>query len=77
MHPYKIQIFQKLQPGDFDRRVQFCEWFLQKLEDPDFLGGLIMSDQAHFSLKWMRQQAKHAILGERKSNGNNGCAVTF
>ena len=50
MHPYKIQICQKLQPGDFDRRVQFCEWFLQKLEDPDFLGGLIMSEEAHSSL---------------------------
>lgn len=50
LHPYKIQICQKLQPGDFDRRVQFCEWLLQKLEDPDFLGGLIMSDEAHFSL---------------------------
>ena len=23
------------------------------------------------------QQAKHAILGEIKSKGNNGCAVTF
>ena len=78
MHPYKIQICQKLQPGDFDRRVQFCEWFLQKLQDPDFLGGLIMSDEAHFNLiKWIQQQAKNAILGERKSNGNNGCAVTF
>ena len=50
MHPYKIHICQELQLGDFDRRVQFCEWFLQKLEDPDFLGGFIMSDGAHFSL---------------------------
>ena len=49
LHPYKIQICQKLQPGDFGLNG-FCEWFLQKLEDPDFLGGLIMSDEAHFSL---------------------------
>ena len=50
MHPYKIQICQKLQPGDFDWRVQFSKWFLQKLEDPGSLGGLIMSDEAHFNL---------------------------
>ena len=25
MHPYKVQIFQQLYAGDFDRRVVFCE----------------------------------------------------
>ena len=48
--PYKVQVCQQLQPGDFARRTQFCEWFLQKLDDQHFIGGLIFSDEAHFSL---------------------------
>ena len=26
--PYQVQVWQKLQPGDFARGTQFCEWFL-------------------------------------------------
>ena len=33
MHPYKMQICQKLHEGDFERHVAFCEWFLQKDAD--------------------------------------------
>ena len=51
MYPYKVQIFQKLQEGDFERRAKFCVCFKERLEeDPDFLGRLIMSDEAHFAL---------------------------
>ena len=50
LHAYKVQVCHQLQPGDFTRRIEFCEWFLQNSEDQDFLGGLIMSDEAHFSL---------------------------
>ena len=51
MYPYKIQICQKLHDGDFERRADFCSWFLQKdEEDPTFVGRLIMSDEAHFGL---------------------------
>lgn len=51
MHAYKVKICQKLQPTDFERRMQFCEWFLEKLDaDNEFIGKLIMSDEAHFNL---------------------------
>ena len=51
MHPYKMQIFQKLHEGDFERRVAFCEWFLQKHADnANFNQTLIMSDETHFEL---------------------------
>ena len=51
MHPYKMQICQKLHEGDFERRVAFCEWFLQKHADnSNFIHTLIMSDEAHFKL---------------------------
>lgn len=49
--PYKVQICQQLQDGDYERRVRFCKWLKEKaVEDPDFLGNLITSDEAHFSL---------------------------
>ena len=51
MHPYKMQICQKLHEGDFERRVAFCEWFLQKYADnSNFNQTLILSDEAHFEL---------------------------
>ena len=49
MHPYKMQICQKLHEGDFERRVAFCEWFLQKHADnSNFNQTLTLSDEAHF-----------------------------
>ena len=46
-----MQICQKLHEGDFERRVAFCEWFLQKHADnSNFNQTLIMSDEAHFEL---------------------------
>ena len=51
MHPYKMQICQKLHEGDFERHVAFCEWFLQKdADNSNFNQTLIMSDEAHFGL---------------------------
>ena len=49
MHPYEMQISQKLLEGDFERRVAFCECFLQKhAYNSNFNQTLIMSDEAHF-----------------------------
>ena len=46
-----MQISQKLHEGDFERRVAFCEWFLQTHADnSNFNKTLIMSDEAHFEL---------------------------
>ena len=35
-HPYKIQRRHELQAADYQRRVRFCEWFLQKNRAPQF-----------------------------------------
>ena len=35
--PYKVQVSQQLQPGVFERKAQFCEWFLHKLDDQNFI----------------------------------------
>ena len=51
LHAYKIQICQMLKPTDLERRVKFCKWLLERVEEnSDFLGKLFMSDEAHFSL---------------------------
>ena len=51
MYPYNAKICQKLHDGEFERRADFCLWFLQKdEEDFTFTGRLIMSDEAHFGL---------------------------
>lgn len=50
LHPYHVQRVQALQPGDPIRRIAFCQWFLQKLEqEPNFLNNLLMTDEAGFT----------------------------
>lgn len=45
-HPYKVQLTQSLHEDDFDRRLEFCEWFLQH----GFVKSIIFSDEAVFYL---------------------------
>ena len=50
-HPYKIQRHQTLSDDDFDRRIEFCEWALQKFDNnPYFPRDIIFSDEASFSV---------------------------
>ena len=48
---YKLKVLHAIQPDDKDRRVEFCQWGLQMIEDDDgFLQNLIFSDEAIFRL---------------------------
>lgn len=50
-HPYKLKFVQELGEGDSDRRIEFCEWALEKANaDRGFLFNLCMSDESTFSL---------------------------
>lgn len=50
-HPYKIQMVQSLNPGDYQKRIRFCENMLGRLEEnDDQINNLWMSDEAHFHL---------------------------
>lgn len=50
LHPYHIQKVQALYPGDEEKRVEFCEWMIQKCVDiPDFLKILLYTDEASFT----------------------------
>ena len=50
-HPYKIQVVQALNENDFAARRQFCETFLEKVEEnEELVHNLWMSDEAHLHL---------------------------
>ena len=51
LHPYKIQLTQKLKINDHRQRRVFADWVLEQLEvNSNFAKQIIFSDEAHF---WM------------------------
>lgn len=49
-HPYKIYINQGLQEGDSERRLRFCNWYIQKCtEDNNFPFHVLWSDETSFT----------------------------
>lgn len=50
-HPYKVHLVQELSEDDFDRRLEYCETVMRKVdEDPDFIQNIVFSDEATFML---------------------------
>ena len=50
-HPYKIHLLHELEPGDFDRRLDFCDWAQGQVDqDDNFPHQIIFSDEATFHL---------------------------
>ncbi|XP_025264625.1 uncharacterized protein LOC112637997 [Camponotus floridanus] len=50
-HPYKIHPVQELSEDDFDRRVEFCEDVMQRIDmDPEFATKIVFSDEETFKL---------------------------
>jgi hypothetical protein len=50
LHPYHVQRVQALQPKDYIRQEEFCEWVIQKCVDqPDFLRIVLFTDEAGFT----------------------------
>lgn len=49
MHPYHIQKHQELNNDDFQKRLVFCEWALEKInEQRDFFDYVLFGDEATF-----------------------------
>lgn len=46
---YKIHISQKLQPGDPERRLEFCDWLQRRPDFPAFLENVIWTDESTFT----------------------------
>lgn len=50
MHPYHLQLLQKLEGMDLQRRLDFANWILLKTDEiPDFVDKVLWTDEAHFS----------------------------
>lgn len=48
-HPYKIHRLQELSGNDFNRRVEFCMWVLDKVADNnDFFNNVLFTDECTF-----------------------------
>jgi hypothetical protein len=46
LHPYKMSLFQELKPADYLRRVAYCSWFLNNLNDNRTLDLSFFSNKA-------------------------------
>lgn len=69
--PFKFRPTQTLVPGDHQRRIEFCEWFVTKSNlNPDFWRLILWSDESNFCNKglfnrknthhWSRENPKLA-----------------
>lgn len=51
LFPYKMQLVHKLQPRDNEKRLEYCNAFLNLVDTNEiFFGKIIMTDEAHFDL---------------------------
>ena len=51
MQPFKATLVHGLHEDDLPKRVEFCEWFLERQRhDPQFLHSIFFSDEASFHL---------------------------
>jgi len=83
--PYKVNIVQQLHPGDAQRRIVFCNWFLEQTRiDPNFARKVIWSDEAYISCTGIfnRHNNRHwytqnpYLLRERQQQGRFGFSVS-
>ncbi|EFN81575.1 hypothetical protein EAI_17384, partial [Harpegnathos saltator] len=51
LHPYKMTLVHEINEDDPDRRLEFCEDMILRIDqDPDFLYNIVFSDEATFQL---------------------------
>lgn len=50
-HPYKVNLIHELNEDDPDRRIEFCDTMMTRIdEDPNFLYSIVFSDESTFTL---------------------------
>lgn len=71
---YKYRPTQCLLPGDQERRMLFCRWFLNaKNADPDFLRLILWSDESNFSNRGMYTRKNHHYWSNENLMRNIPC----
>lgn len=83
--PYKAKIVHHLHAGDADRRIIFCRWYLQKVQENRHFGrNIIWSDECHVSSagifnrnnnRHWSDQNQHVIIS-RQQQGRFGFNVS-
>ena len=49
LRPYHMILYQALNPEDFDRRLNYCNWMLGMIkENEEFLSEILRTDEATF-----------------------------
>lgn len=65
LHAYKIQLTQELKETDHGQRREFVAWMLkQRTINPGFVGKIIFSDEAHFTLNGTVNKQNSRVWGE-------------
>lgn len=49
LYPYHIQRVQGLAEADFQPRLTFCQWFLQRCAGPNFAANVLFTDESGFT----------------------------
>ncbi|KYN41572.1 hypothetical protein ALC56_04036 [Trachymyrmex septentrionalis] len=62
-HPFHISFREELHDNDFQNRVQFCEWALQRLQEDDMVtaSDSALSERAAAAVIWTAIKAKTKI----------------
>lgn len=48
--PYKLHVAHTLQPNDYQRRITFCRWLIDKMAENDgFINHILWTDESYFS----------------------------
>ncbi|CAH1382739.1 unnamed protein product, partial [Tenebrio molitor] len=50
LYPYKVQVYQELLPPDYNKRVAYCNWFNNFINNDETLDCTFSSDEAWFHL---------------------------
>lgn len=70
-HPYKWATSQVLHPGDAQRRIQFCEWYLRGIaENPQFAMNILWTDECNFTNCGMFNRKNCHIWAQENPHNN-------
>ena len=69
MHPYKATLVHGLHENDLPKRVEFCQWFLEKCKQhPQFLHSVFFTDEASFHLTGSVNRQNKRFWGTKNPN---------
>jgi hypothetical protein len=76
-HPFKIQLLHELAEDDFNRRTEFCEIMLNKVnQDDNFINHVLFSDEYTFCLNGhVNRHSMEEVHTQRPQKINVWCGI--